>query len=67
MGARDRQLSSDRDGHRADQVVGATRFDPSGLEIDTLVEQQEEVPMVTPLSLRLILCPAAPVNVSLAF
>jgi len=47
--------------------VGATRFDPSGLEIETLVEQQEEVPMVTPLSLRLILCPAAPVNVSLAF
>ena len=47
--------------------VGATRFDPSGLEIETLVEQQEEVPMVTPLSRRLILCPAAPLKVSFAF
>jgi hypothetical protein len=40
--------------------------EPSGFVIESLAEQQAELPIVTPLALRLTRCPGMPWNVSLA-
>ena len=42
--------------------VGVTSAEPSGFWIETLAEQQVEVPIVTPLSFRLTRWPARPSN-----
>ena len=38
--------------------------EPSGFVIESLAEQQAELPIVTPLALRLTRCPGMPSNVS---
>ena len=47
--------------------VGATSVLPSGLRIDTRVLQQLEVPIVTFVIVKLMRCPAVPLNVGFAF
>src|SRR5262245_13068810 len=47
--------------------VGATSVPPPGLRIDTLVLQQVDVPMVTLVIFRLILCDAVPLKIRAAF
>src|SRR6266545_4097914 len=47
--------------------VGVARLEPSGFRIERFREQQGELPIVTPLALRLTRRPATPAKVSLAF
>src|SRR6266511_2404785 len=47
--------------------VGVTSVEPSGFRIERFREQQGELPIVTPLALRLTRRPATPAKVSLAF
>ena len=49
------------------KYVGAKRVDPSGRMSETLAELQQDGPMVTFVSLRVIFCSAAPPNVARAF
>ena len=47
--------------------VGGTRVVPSGLVIESVIEQQVDVPNVTLPTLRLIRCPVEPSKTRLAF
>ena len=47
--------------------VGVTRGVPPGLRMDTRVLQQLDVPIVTPVIFKLILCEAVPLKVNAAF